>query len=61
MWCIQEITSEYRTRMYRLLKLYKLAHKPDYPLVCIDEKSKQLLEDSRMAINAKPGNVANAR
>lgn len=43
--------------MYRLLKLYKLAHHPEEPLVCIDEKSKQLLEDNRMAIKAKPGKI----
>src|SRR5665647_3023846 len=43
MWCIQEITEEYRTRMYRLLKLYKQGHDPSQPLVCMDEKSKQLL------------------
>jgi len=55
MWCIQEITEEYRTRMYRLLELYKQDYDPGYPLVCMDEKSKQLLEDSRQPIKAKPG------
>jgi hypothetical protein len=55
MWCIQEITEEYRTRMYRLLELYKQAYDPIHPMVCMDEKSKQLLEDSRQAIKAKPG------
>ena len=56
MWCIQEITEEYRTRMYRLLDLYKQAYDPSQPMVCMDEKSKQLLEDSRQPIKAKPGN-----
>ena len=55
MWCIQEITKEYRTRMYRLLDLYKQAYDPCQPMVCMDEKSKQLLEDSRQPIKAKPG------
>lgn len=55
MWCIQEITEEYRTRMYRLLDLYKKAYDPSQPLVCMDEKSKQLLEDVRQPIKAKPG------
>jgi hypothetical protein len=57
MWCIQAITEEYRTRMYRLLELYQQAHDPNQPLVCMDEKSKQLLEDSRQPIPAKPGQL----
>jgi hypothetical protein len=55
MWCIQAITEEYRTRMYRILELYQQAYDPKQPLVCMDEKSKQLLEDSRQPIKAKPG------
>ena len=57
MWCIQEITEEYRTRMYRLLELYQQEYNPLEPLVCMDEKSKQLLEDSRQPIKAKPGKL----
>ncbi len=55
MWCIQEITEQYRTRMYRLLDLYKKDYNPAFPVVCMDEKSKQLLGDSRKPIAAKPG------
>jgi hypothetical protein len=55
MWCIQEITEEYRIRMYRLLELYKQPYNPRQPVICMDEKSKQLLEDSRQPIQAKPG------
>ncbi len=55
MWCIQEITQEYRKRMYRLLDLYKLPYDPHQPVVCMDEKSKQLLGDIRQPITAKPG------
>ena len=55
MWCIQEITEEYRTRMYRLLDLYKKDYNPALPVVCMDEKSKQLLADNRKQIAAKPG------
>ena len=55
MWCIQEITEEYRTRMYRILALYKKEYNPNQPVVCMDEKSKQLLEDNRKPIAAKPG------
>src|SRR4028119_404284 len=57
MWCIQQITPEYRKRMYRLLDLYKEPYDPHHPVVCMDEKSKQLLEDSRQPIAAKPGRM----
>ncbi len=56
MWCIQEITPEYRKRMYRLLDLYKQPYDDKHPVICLDEKSKQLLMDSRSPIAAKPGN-----
>jgi len=57
MWCITEITKEYRKRMYRLLALYNRPYDPSYPVVCFDEKSKQLLEDSRTPIPMKPGSL----
>ncbi len=43
--------------MYRLLNLYNKAYDPANPVVCFDEKSKQLLEDSRIPIPMKPGQV----
>lgn len=58
MWCIQEITPEYRERMYYLLDLYGQDYDSKHPVVCMDEKSKQLLEDSRTPIVAKPGSLA---
>jgi DDE superfamily endonuclease len=57
MWCIQVITEEYKTRMYRLLELYKQPYDPDQPMVCMDEKSKQLLEDNRQPLRARPGKL----
>ena len=57
MWCITEITKEYRKRMYRLLDLYNRPYDPEKPVVCFDEKSKQLLEDSRPSLPMKPGSV----
>lgn len=57
MWCIAELTPQYRERMYQLLALYKQTYDSHQSLVCMDEKSKQLLKDSRKAIPAKPGKV----
>jgi DDE superfamily endonuclease len=58
MWCIAEITPEYRERMYRLLDLYEEKYNPDRPVICIDEKSKQLIEETRKPIPLKPGRTA---
>lgn len=55
MWCISSITTEYRGRMYNLLDLYESEYNPQYPVICVDEKSKQLLEDVRKPIAMKPG------
>jgi len=57
MWCITEITSEYRERMYRILDLYKEPYSKRFPVVCLDEKNKQILEDARKPIPLKPGST----
>jgi hypothetical protein len=58
MWCIGRITAEYRERMYDLLGLYAKPYDPTEPVVCLDEKSKQLLEQTRRPLPAAPGQVA---
>jgi hypothetical protein len=55
MWCIQTIDSEYRKRMYDVLDLYEEPYDPKNPLVCFDEKPKQLIEDKRSSIPMKLG------
>lgn len=55
MWCIQKIDSEYRERMYNVLYLYEEEYDPENPLICLDEKPKQLLRDKRTKIPMKPG------
>jgi hypothetical protein len=55
MWCIGKITSQYRQRMYNLLDLYALPYNREEPVVCVDEKSKQLLASTRPNIAGKPG------
>lgn len=55
MWCIAVITPEYRKRMYDLLNLYGSVYNAQYPVVCMDEKSKQLIKDKRSMIPMKPG------
>ncbi len=55
MWCIQEITPEYRKRMYDILDLYQEPYDPLNPVIGFDEKPKQLVEDSRAPIPMQPG------
>jgi hypothetical protein len=47
MWCIGALTEEYRQRMYALLELYARPLRVAEPVICIDEKSLQLLAHSR--------------
>jgi len=58
MWCIGQITAQYRERMYDLLGLYAKPYDVAEPVVCLDEKSKQLLEQIRRPIAAAPGQIA---
>src|SRR5574337_1427947 len=55
MWCIGRLTEEYRSRMYALLRLYARAYRPGEPVVCIDEKAKQMLKESRRPLAMEPG------
>ena len=47
MWCIGALTEEYRARMYALLELYARPISKAEPVICIDEKSLQLIGHSR--------------
>jgi hypothetical protein len=55
MWCIGNITPQYRQRMYNVLNLYERAYNWEEPVVCVDEKSKQLLAPLRPKLPLKPG------
>ena len=57
MWCIAALTQEYRQRMYHLLELYALPLRRDEPVVCVDEKSLQLLAHSRTPLPMRPGSL----
>ena len=50
MWCIGALTEEYRHRMYALLELYARPLSAAEPVICIDEKSLQLIGHSREPI-----------
>ena len=55
MWCIGALTDEYRRRMYDLLALYAKPLRAEEPVICIDEKSLQLIGHSRQPLPIAPG------
>jgi len=55
MWCITKITKEFRRRMYRVLDLYSRPYDAGNPTICMDEKSKQLIADTRVPMSMQPG------
>jgi hypothetical protein len=46
--------------MFDVLEVYERPYNPQKPVVCMDEKSKQLLKDTGIAIEGKPGKPARA-
>src|SRR6266487_2504057 len=60
MWCIPDITPDYEKRMLDVLEVYERKYVLKKPVVCIDEKSKQLLKETRKPCGTKPGKPAKA-
>ncbi len=44
--------------MEDVLEVYQRPHNPEFPLVCLDETSKQLIAETRVPIPTKPGHPA---
>lgn len=58
MWCIApEANAEFVCAMENVLEVYKRAYDPQRPVVCLDEKSKQLVGEVCRPIAAKRGSV----
>lgn len=58
MWVISKITPEFELKMNDVLEVYERPYDPKKPVVCIDEKSKQLLKETREPILTSPGKAA---
>lgn len=54
-WCVPRLDPQFIARMEDLLALYGRPADPRRPLVCLDEKSIQLLEDVRPPSGLLPG------
>lgn len=58
MWCIPpEENAEFVCAMENVLEVYKRPYDPSRPVVCLDEKSKQLVGEVCKPIAPKPGEV----
>ena len=57
MWCIPEVTKEYKERMEKILDLYSKKHTEQSPLLCVDEKTVPFTEDKIDPLPTKPGSI----
>jgi DDE superfamily endonuclease len=58
MWCIPpQANAEFVWRMEDVLEVYKLPYDPLFPVVCMDESSKQLVGEVRVTGGPRPGRV----
>jgi transposase len=56
-WCVPDLDDEFIERMEDVLAVYERNYRPAYPVVCIDEKPIQLLEDTRPPSGIAPGEI----
>ena len=57
MWCIPTVGAEFVACMEDVLDLYAEPYDPEQPMVCFDETSKQLIQETRCPLPARPGQV----
>lgn len=50
-----EQSSEFVANMERVLDVYQRPYDEDFPVICMDESPKQLIEDVRISVPMKPG------
>jgi len=48
-------SSDFVAHMEMVLDIYKMPYDPDVPVVCMDESPKQLIKETRLPIDRKPG------
>ena len=54
---IPKVSGEFVARMEDVLDLYSEEYDPERPVVCFEETSKQLIEETREPIGTEPGRV----
>jgi hypothetical protein len=56
-WCIGKVDAKFVAKMEDVLDVYQRPHDAAKPVICIDEKSKELHAEVREPIPARPGRV----
>jgi transposase len=56
-WCVPDLDEEFIERMEDVLNVYEQEDDSDCPLVCLDEKPIQLLDDVRPSSGVTPGEI----
>jgi len=57
MWCIPTVGAKFVARMEDVLDLYAEPFDPQQPVICFDETNKQLVQETRHALPARPGQI----
>jgi transposase len=55
MWLIPEASAEFVCQMEQVLDVYQRPYDEQYPVVCLDESPKQLIEEKRTPVKASDG------
>lgn len=56
-WCVADLDDEFIERMEDVLKVYEKPYNESRPVICVDEKPIQLLDDVRPSSGIVPGEV----
>lgn len=57
-WCIPpKASAAFVCAMENVLTVYQRPLDPAYPVVCVDETSKQLVKETRLPLAMKPGQI----
>lgn len=54
-WCIPTPSAEFVAAMEDVLEVYQRPYNPQYPVVCLDEANRQLIEEVKPSLPVKPG------
>lgn len=54
-WCLGQLTTLFLWRMEAILDLYERPYDPNRPLICLDERPCQLIEDVLVPLPLEPG------
>lgn len=55
MWIIPEASAEFVCQMEQVLDVYQLPYDEQYPVVCLDESPKQLIEEKKTPVKTSNG------